>query len=150
MSRIFANKWNQKALRRAWLISSLFGLTAVGSSGCSIMMGKPPTDALFRAEQSVRAATEAKAGQLAPVDFRNATEKLERSKRAMAAKRYEEARRFAESAQVDAELAEAKAEAEITRQAAQELRRASMAFGLKPGAAWDGDIQRSRQGVNKE
>jgi predicted TIM-barrel fold metal-dependent hydrolase len=114
------------------------------------MMGKPPTDALFRAEQSVRAATEAKAGQLAPVDFRNATEKLERSKRAMAAKRYEEARRFAESAQVDAELAEAKAEAEITRQAAQELRRASMAFGLKPGAAWDGDIQRSRQGVNKE
>ena len=34
---------------------------------------------------------------------------------------YEEARRLAESAQVDAELAEAKAEAEIVRRAADQL-----------------------------
>ena len=44
-------------------------------------------------------------------------------KKAMAAGRYDEARRFAEAAEVEAELAEAKADAEITWQAADRLRR---------------------------
>jgi hypothetical protein len=39
----------------------------------------------------------------------------------MADKRYEDARRLAESAQVDAELAEAQAEARIMRRAADRL-----------------------------
>jgi hypothetical protein len=50
-------------------------------------------------------------------------EKLEGSKQAMAAKKYDDARRLAETAQVEAELAAAKAEAEITRRTADDLRR---------------------------
>jgi hypothetical protein len=87
--------------------------------GCS--MTKPPTDSLTRAELSARAADEAKAEEFAPVDYKNARDKLAKAKLAMAAERYDDARRLAESAQVDAELAEAKAEAEIVRLAADQL-----------------------------
>ena len=52
-----------------------------------------------------------------------AVEKLAKAKQAMAAKRYDDARRLAQSAQVDAELAEAKAEAEIVRRAADDVQR---------------------------
>jgi hypothetical protein len=57
------------------------------------------------------------------MDLKRATEKLERANQAMTAARYDEARRFAESAQVDAELAEAKAETAIVRRAADDLQR---------------------------
>jgi hypothetical protein len=89
--------------------------------GCTL--GKPPTEALSKAELDLRAASEARADELAPMDLQGAREKLEASKKAMAAKRYDEARRLAEIAQVEAELAAAKAEAELTRRAAEDLRR---------------------------
>jgi hypothetical protein len=73
------------------------------------------------AELRVRAAHEAGAEEYAPISFRSAVGKLEKSKRAMEDKQYEDARRLAESAQVDAELAEAQAEARIMRRAADRL-----------------------------
>jgi hypothetical protein len=73
------------------------------------------------AELHVRAAHEAGAEEYAPISFRSAMGKLEKSKRAVEDKRYEDARRLAESAQVDAELAEAQAEARILRRAADRL-----------------------------
>jgi hypothetical protein len=88
-------------------------------AGCSTT--KPPTDSLARAELGARAADEAKAAELAPVDYKNARDKLAKAKAAMAAERYEEARRLAESAQVDAELALAKAETEILRRAVDQV-----------------------------
>jgi len=88
-------------------------------AGCS--MTKPPTDSLARAESGARAADEAKAEELAPVDYKNARDKLAKAKAAMAAERYDEARRLAESAQVDAELALAKAETEVLRRAADQV-----------------------------
>jgi len=87
------------------------------------MMGKPPTEALANAELRLRAASEARAAEFAPMDLQSAREKLEGSKQAIAAKRYEDARRLAESAQVEAELAEVKAETEIMRRAAEELQK---------------------------
>lgn len=106
----------QKALLWIWPVTALMIV-----SGCSI--AKPPTDALTNAELSLREASEARADELAPGDIKVAKEKLEKSKQAMAAEKYDEARRLAESAQVDAELAQAKAESEITRQAADEIRK---------------------------
>jgi Domain of unknown function (DUF4398) len=97
-------------------------LFALEISGCSL--GKPPpTEALSKAELDLRAASEARADEFAPMDLQSAREKFEASKKAMAAKRYDEARRLAEIAQVEAELAAAKAEAELTRRAAEDLRR---------------------------
>ena len=60
----------------------------------------------------MRAASEARADELAPMDLQSARDKLEASKKAMAAKKYDDARRLA-----------AKAEAEITRRTADDLRR---------------------------
>ena len=102
-----------------WLFYSAGIAALVIVAGCST--AQPPTDVLTRAELGARAADEARAAELAPVDYKNARDKLAKAKLAMAAGRYEEARRLAESAQVDAELAEAKAEAEIVRRAADQL-----------------------------
>ena len=102
-----------------WVTSIIIAISTF--YGCSTT--KPPTDTLAISELGVRAAREAGANELAPVDMKRAAEKLERAKQAMAADRYDEARRLAESAQVEAELAEAKAEAEIVRRAADDLQR---------------------------
>ena len=108
MSRIFnadhvLMRWRKS---RTWVIACLIILCALEISGCS-MMGKPPTEALANAELRLRAASEARAAEFAPMDLQSAREKLEGSKQAIAAKRYEDARRLAESAQVEAELAKA-------------------------------------------
>ncbi|MGE5215623.1 MAG: DUF4398 domain-containing protein [Chloroflexota bacterium] len=91
----------------------------IAFAGCST--ARPPTDILANAELGLRAADEARADEFAPADLKNAREKIARAKQAMATENYIEARRFAESAQVDAELAEAKAEAEIMRRAAGQV-----------------------------
>ena len=106
---------------RAWIIPFLLSLFAFENIGCS--SAPPPTGILSQAELDVRAASEARADELAPMDLQSAREKLEASKQAMAAKKYDDARRLAETAQVEAELAAAKAEAEITRRTADDLRR---------------------------
>jgi hypothetical protein len=106
---------------RGRLIISLIILFVFGNSGCSA--GKPPTESLSKAELDLRAASEARADEFAPMDLQSAREKFEASKKALAAKNYDEARRLAEIAQVEAELAAAKAEAELTRRAAEDLRR---------------------------
>ena len=71
----------------------------------------------------MRAAHDARAADLAALDLRSAQEKLERARQAMTAKKYDDARRFAESAQVDAELAEAKSEAATVRGIADDVQR---------------------------
>ncbi len=104
-----------KALPWVWVFA---GLTFF--YGCST--AKPPTDAVAQAEFGVRAAHDASADELAPLNLRSATEKLDKAKQAMANKRYGDARRFAEDAQVDAELAEAQAEARAIRRAIDGLK----------------------------
>ena len=130
----------QKSLR-VWIIPFLLSLFAFENIGCS--SAKPPTGILSQAELDVRAASEARADELAPMDLQSAREKLEASKQAMAAKKYDDARRLAETAQVEAELAAAKAEAEITRRTADDLRRrldplrpeSERGAGLQPSSA---------------
>jgi Domain of unknown function (DUF4398) len=128
MRKIFDPKrsgmW-RPALARAATATGLLSMVFL-AGGCAT--AKPPTDILTRAEVQLRTAAEARADELAPMDLQRAREKLESSKKAMAAGRYEEARRFAEAAEVEAELAEAKADAEITWQAADRLRRTSDAL----------------------
>jgi Domain of unknown function (DUF4398) len=124
MRKIFDSKrsgMRRLTLARAATAACLFSMFAFLAGGCAT--AKPPTDILARAEVQLRTAAEARADELAPMDLQRAREKLESSKRAMAAGRYDEARRLAETAEVEAELAEAKADAEITHQAADRLRR---------------------------
>jgi uncharacterized protein DUF4398 len=112
--------WRASARRPLLVLSCLVILITLQTIGCSVT--SMPTAAFSRAELSLRSAVEARADEFAPMDLQRAREKLEGSKKAMAAGRYDDARRLAETAQVEAQLAEAKADAEITRLAADRLR----------------------------
>jgi hypothetical protein len=69
----------------------------------------PPTDQLAVSRAAVDAAQRAGAGELAAVDLAQARAKLERAQYAMNTNNYVEARRLADEAAVDAELAQARA-----------------------------------------
>jgi len=77
----------QRKSLRVWIIPFLLSLFAFENIGCS--SAKPPTGILSQAELDVRAASEARADELAPMDLQSAREKLEASKQAMAAKKYD-------------------------------------------------------------
>jgi len=84
---------------------------------------RAPTNRVAQADVAIRAAVEAKAADFAPVDLQSARDKLAQARRMMTAEKYTEARRLAESAQVEAELAEAKAESAVMRRAADQILR---------------------------
>jgi predicted S18 family serine protease len=92
----------------------------LGMAGCA---GKPPLANLSQADLAVQEAEKKTASQYAPLDLQTAREQLNKAKRAMDDKKYEEARRLADQALVNAQLAEAKAGAEKARQAAAELQK---------------------------
>jgi len=100
-------------------LSLVCGVLAVG--GCSA--GHPPTATVAQAELAVQEAEQSKAPEYAAGELNMAREKFDRAKRAMDAEEYDRARRLAEEALVDAQLAETKAETESTRNTAQELRK---------------------------
>src|SRR5207244_1500247 len=97
-------------------IGALLVCGALGTGGCSA--ARPPTEAVAQAELAVQQAGQSKAPQYASRELSMARDKFDSAKRAMEAEHYEEARRLAEQALVDAQLAETKAEAESTRQVA--------------------------------
>ncbi|HZH84982.1 MAG TPA: DUF4398 domain-containing protein [Phototrophicaceae bacterium] len=113
-------------MTRALYCSFLLVLTlyCVGCSNTCFWCGeKPPTNRVSQAELAIRAAVDAKAADFAPVELQSARDKLAQARRMMTAEKYTEARRFAESAQVDAEFAEAKAETAVMRRAADQILR---------------------------
>jgi len=75
-----------------------------------------------QAELAVRQAAESKAPVYAPSELRAAQEKAMGAQRAMSAEEYDEARRLAEQAVVDARLAQARANAADAQKNAQEVR----------------------------
>jgi len=91
-----------------------------GNSGCS---STPPTEVMSQAELAVSEASQGKAPQYAAADLNIARDRLVEAKRAVDSGRYTDARRFAEQALVDAQLAEAKAQAEQQRRTLEELRK---------------------------
>ncbi len=88
--------------------------------GCA---GKPPLANLSQAELAVQEADTKTASQYAPLELKTAREQLAEAKRAMDDEEYDEARRLADQALVNAQLAEAKAAAEKARLAAAELQK---------------------------
>ena len=78
-------------------------------SACS--SGSPPTQEISQAQQAVRSATIAKAGEHAPKELAEAQRKVTEAEDAMDGKRYKEARRLSEQARIDAEYATLRSEA---------------------------------------
>jgi hypothetical protein len=77
---------------------------------------------MARADLAVSQAEDAKAGNHAPGPYALAQDKLERAREAVADGDNLAARRLAEQAAADAQLAEAQARSEVARQNAAELR----------------------------
>jgi hypothetical protein len=98
---------------RSLLIAALF------VAGCGT---PPPTEKVEVAEAAVRQADTRGAGEDAALELRLARDKLARAQLAMEDERYVDARRLAEQAQVDALLAEAKAQSAAALQSARDMR----------------------------
>lgn len=111
-------------------IQQWFSLSVVcgvlGVTGCSA--GRPPEAAVAQADLAVRQASESKAPTYAPTEFRVAQEKTLGAHQAMSAEDYDLARRLAEQAVTDAQLAQARAEATAAEKNAEEVRRTMQAL----------------------
>lgn len=94
-----------------------FAATAALVGACASR--PPPTEQMAVAHAAVTHAMNAGAQEAAPGDMRTARDKLERAKQAMANKENGMALHLAQQAQVDAQLAEAKAHADKARKAAE-------------------------------
>lgn len=105
--------------RRRWVSTSLI-CSVLAIAGCS--SARPPVAPIAQAELAVRQAEESKASLHAPSELRVAREKLMGAQQAVAEDEYEDARRLAEQAIVDAQLAQEKAEAIEESQNAHEVR----------------------------
>jgi hypothetical protein len=95
------------------LVSQL-GLPAAVAGASLVLMAcastPPPTELLAVSSASVVRAVNAGGNESAPVEMRLARDKLDKAKLAMTAKDYDLARSLALEAQVDAQLAETKAQ----------------------------------------
>jgi hypothetical protein len=103
-------------IRRSVPMSLCGMLIALG--GCA---GAPSMDTVSPAEIAVNRAIEAKAGEYAPLELRQAQENLDAAKQAINDEEYEQAQRLAEAAREDARLAEVKAQSETAREQAREI-----------------------------
>jgi chromosome segregation ATPase len=100
-------------------------LLLCGAMGLSSCAGKPPAatvSQVSQAELAVQQASKSKAPEYASVELYTAREQLASAQEALRQKEYTQARRWAERALVNAQLAETKAESEQTRRTAAELR----------------------------
>ncbi|HEX5357156.1 MAG TPA: DUF4398 domain-containing protein [Aquabacterium sp.] len=91
-------------------------VTGVWVAACATT--PPPTEQLAVSTAALARAVTAGAGEAAPMEMRLARDKLEGARIAMQGKDYEVARKLALEAQVDAQLAEAKAQSSRAGKAA--------------------------------
>lgn len=101
-------------------VPSLFLFLALLTAGCAGSKLPPPD--MSAARSAIAEADQAGAGEAAPLALRNARQKLERADRAIQDEDYEAAQFLVHEAQVDAELAEAKARSATAMTAVEELR----------------------------
>lgn len=92
------------------------GFAAVVMAGCASV--PPPTEQIAVSKAAVANATSAGGNEFAPADMRAARDKLDRANKAMTAEDYKNARSLAEQAELDAQLAAAKARSAKAQKAA--------------------------------
>jgi hypothetical protein len=88
--------------------------------GCATQ-GLQPTDEMTRARALIEQADKAGAQRYAAADLQRAHDELRNAERATGEKKYDDARRYAESAEADAAVATARASAGEAQRAAHEV-----------------------------
>jgi hypothetical protein len=94
------------------------GLLFIG--GCATQ-GPQPTDEMTRAKTLIEQADRAGAQRYAAADLQRAHDEFSNAERANSEKKYDDARRYAESAAADADVASARASAGEAQRAAHEV-----------------------------
>ena len=120
-------RWGRAAATVLAISAALF------LGACASTKGAAPVAEMATARASITQAEAAGAGQLAPVELLSARDKLVRADAAMQTEQFEQARRMAEQASADAELAERKARADRARLAAKELERSNATLKQETG-----------------
>lgn len=95
------------------------GMVALLASCAS---SKPPTQELARTQAAINQADQVGAQDYAPLEFREARKKLQKAKQLSSDGQHEKAKRLADRAEVDAQLAEAKALSAKAQNAVKQLR----------------------------
>lgn len=103
--------------------AAIVAVSGVLFLGACATAGSPPVAEMTTAHAAITQAEAAGAGQLAPVELLAARGKMVQADAAVRDEKFEQARRLAEQAAADAELAERKARADRSRMAAVELQR---------------------------
>jgi hypothetical protein len=88
--------------------------------GCATQ-GSQPTDEMTRAKALIEQADKAGAQRYAAADLQRAHDELSNAERSIGEKKYYEARRYAESAEADADVATARASAGEAQRSAHEV-----------------------------
>ena len=101
---------------------SLVAFAAVFTAGCATAEKRDVASQLAVAKTAVADAVSAGAPELASVEFKSAQENLDAAEKASMASDYKNAARLGENAQLNAQLAAAKARAAKAQQAADALR----------------------------
>ena len=102
---------------------SAMALVSCGlEAGCATQ-GPNPTEQLTRARALVEQADKADAQRYAPADLQRAHDELSSADKAVNDHKYDDARRYAENAEVDADLASARASSGEAQRAAREVDR---------------------------
>ncbi len=122
--------WLQRPLVLALSLVLLSALT-LGLGACA--SAPMPTDQIAVTTAAIAHAEAAGGQALAPAEMGMARDKLRRANLAVAARAPEQALRLAQQAQVDALLAEAKAESSKSQKAADEVQAASRALREEMG-----------------
>ncbi|KAA0686802.1 DUF4398 domain-containing protein [Azospirillum brasilense] len=118
--------------RAAVILSASVGLAACAGSV------PPPTAQLGASAQAIQQAERAGALQHAPAEFQSAREKLAAADAAMREDERTQARRLAEQAQADAELATVRSQRATAQQAASAVRTLANPNSGVPGASVPG------------
>ena len=100
-------------------VAGILAVAALALAGCAT--APAPTEQMAVAKAAVADAVSAGGAEFAPGVFKSAQEKLDRGNAAMAAREYNDARRYAEEAEVDARLAAVTARSTKAQRAVTEL-----------------------------
>lgn len=93
----------------------------LGLIGCS--SARPPTASIAQAELAIEQAAKGKASVYAPADLQMARDKMRSAERSVSDEDYDKAQYLAEQATIDAQRAEARANASEAMQNEQEVRK---------------------------
>jgi hypothetical protein len=106
---------------------------ACGLLGGCATQGPPPSEEVTRARTVIEQADKAGAQRYAAADLQRAHDELSDAEKSNAEGKYDEARRYAESAAVDADLASARASDAEAQRAAHEVVQANETLRQESG-----------------